>query len=178
MFDPKPRVHSPPIKGNLYSFTVGGGLIEHDNPGLLHNGFAWNPNGSEFLLAHSREGRIDACEFNIEQGELGRDTYLCRSTERSWSFGRWRFRRRGFYWSAIHRGMPTQICSGRTIGSDRHNDGLLRPRLVRTLRYERNARQARLPQRGRYFSGARGRAGSCSSFSKVAISEPCYSITR
>ena len=71
MFDPKPRVHSPPIKGNLYSFTVGGGLIEHDNPGLLHNGFAWNPNGSEFLLAHSREGRIDACEFNIEQGELG-----------------------------------------------------------------------------------------------------------
>jgi hypothetical protein len=61
--------------GGIFGLRAGGcdtGLIAHDNLSLLHNGFAWNRNGSEFLLAHSHEHRIYAFEFDVERGELGR----------------------------------------------------------------------------------------------------------
>ena len=104
MFDPQPQVHSAPIKGGLYSYTTGAGLVAHDNPSLLHNGFAWNRNGSEFLLAHSREGRIYACEFNVERGELGRKRIFAEIPKDLGVPDGGAFDEQGFYWSAIHRG--------------------------------------------------------------------------
>lgn len=67
MFDPNPHAGSAPIKGHLYCFTTGGGLVQQGDRSLLHNGFAWSPDGSEFFLAHSREGRIYACTFDVER---------------------------------------------------------------------------------------------------------------
>jgi sugar lactone lactonase YvrE len=104
MFDPKPQAHCAPIKGNLFSFTTGSGLVAHDNLSLLHNGFAWNRKGSQFLLAHSREGRIYSCEFDIERGELGRNRVFAEVSKDLGVPDGGAFDEQGFYWSAIHRG--------------------------------------------------------------------------
>jgi sugar lactone lactonase YvrE len=72
MFDPIPDARSTPVKGHLYCLTSVRGLVEKRDRSLLYNGFAWTRDGSEFFLAHSREGRIYACEFDVERGESGR----------------------------------------------------------------------------------------------------------
>jgi sugar lactone lactonase YvrE len=104
MFDPKPQARCVPIKGNLFSFTCGAGLVAHDNKSLLHNGFAWNREGSEFLLAHSWEGRIYACEFDIERGELGGKRVFAEVSKDLGVPDGGAFDEQGFYWSAIHGG--------------------------------------------------------------------------
>lgn len=104
MFDPKPNAPSPPSKGNLYSFTSEGGLVEQDDRSLLHNGFAWNREGTEFVFAHSREGRIYACQFNAELGELGPRRILAEIPKELGVPDGGAFDAQGYYWSAIHRG--------------------------------------------------------------------------
>ena len=93
-----------PISGNLYSFARDAGLVAHDNLSLLHNGFAWNRNGSEFLLAHSRDRRIYAFEFNVERGELGRKRVFAEIPKDLGVPDGGAFDEQGFYWSAIHGG--------------------------------------------------------------------------
>jgi sugar lactone lactonase YvrE len=104
MFDPKSEAHSRPISGNLYSFTSEAGLVTHDELSLLHNGFAWNRNGSEFLLAHSREHRIYAFDFNAERGELGGKRVFAEISKDLGAPDGGAFDEHGFYWSAIHGG--------------------------------------------------------------------------
>jgi sugar lactone lactonase YvrE len=104
MFDPKAQAHSPPIRENLYSFRSDTGLIAHDNLSLLHNGFAWNRNGSEFLLAHSHEHRIYAFEFDVERGQLGRKRVFAEISKDLGVPDGGAFDEHGFYWSAIHGG--------------------------------------------------------------------------
>jgi sugar lactone lactonase YvrE len=150
MFDPKAPAHSPPTRGKLYSFTSDAGLIAHDNLSLLHNGFAWDRNGREFLLAHSREGRIYAFEFNVERGELGRNRIFAEIPKALGVPDGGAFRRaRLLLERNTWRRVPPQIRAGRAIGSGRRtsgpesdHDGLWRTGLARSLRYQRNTRQA------------------------------------
>lgn len=72
MFDPEPESDIKPVGDHLYSFTLAGGLVRHEDVALLHNGFAWNRDGSEIFFAHSREGRIYASEFDLVRGSFGR----------------------------------------------------------------------------------------------------------
>ncbi len=104
MFDPQAHAHSPPVSGNLYSFASDAGLVAHENLSLLHNGFAWDRNGGEFLLAHSRDHRIYAYEFNVERGELGRKRVFAEIPNDLGAPDGGAFDEQGFYWSAIHGG--------------------------------------------------------------------------
>jgi sugar lactone lactonase YvrE len=104
MFDPNPHARSAPIKGHLYCFTTDGGLVQQGDRSLLHNGFAWTPDGSEFFFAHSREGRIYACAFDVERGELGRKRIFAEIPHELGIPDGGAFDEEGCYWSAIHHG--------------------------------------------------------------------------
>ncbi len=104
MFDPKPGVRSDPVPDYLYSFTLDGGLVRHDDCGVLFNGFAWRPGHSEFFTAHSREGRIYACEFDLDRGEIGEKRVFAEVPYQLGIPDGGAFDDEGFYWSAIHRG--------------------------------------------------------------------------
>lgn len=101
MFDP--QIDADPSEQNLYSFTLGGGLVKHDVLALLHNGFAWSEE-AEFLFAHSRKGRIYACAFDLVRGELGRKRLFAEVPQRDGIPDGGAFDEQGYYWSAIHRG--------------------------------------------------------------------------
>lgn len=104
MFDPNPDTDFAPSKEHLYSFTTGGGLVEHNNLSLLHNGFAWSRDGTEFFLAHSREGRIYACQLDLAQGKLGGKRAFAEIPKELGIPDGGAFDEEGCYWSAIHRG--------------------------------------------------------------------------
>lgn len=104
MFDPNPHARSAPTKGNLYSFTTNGGLLKQDDRSLLHNGFAWTPDGKELFLAHSREGRIYSFAFDVERGALGRKRIFAEIPNALGIPDGGAFDEHGCYWSAIHRG--------------------------------------------------------------------------
>ncbi len=104
MFDPNPDACSTPTKGNLYSFTESDGLLEQDDRSLLHNGFAWTPDGKELFLAHSREGRIYAFAFDAENGQLGHKRVFAEIPHELGIPDGGAFDEHGRYWSAIHRG--------------------------------------------------------------------------
>jgi sugar lactone lactonase YvrE len=104
MFDPPPGAPARPTKGGLYSFTRDAGLREEDDSSLLHNGFAWAPDGREFFLAHSREGRIYAYEFDLERGAIGARRVFAEVPKVLGIPDGGAFDADGCYWSAIHRG--------------------------------------------------------------------------
>jgi sugar lactone lactonase YvrE len=104
MFDPEPGVRSEPIKGDLYSFTIAGGLMRQNNFALLHNGFAWSSDSSEFFIAHSYEQRIYACKFDVERGEIGRKRVFAEIPKELGIPDGGALDADGFYWSAIHGG--------------------------------------------------------------------------
>ena len=104
MFDPVPGVRADPKADHLYSFTFAGGLVQHDDRSLLHNGFAWSAGGSEFFLAHSREGRIYACEFDPSRGELGERRVFAEVPGELGVPDGAAFDEEGYYWIAIHGG--------------------------------------------------------------------------
>jgi sugar lactone lactonase YvrE len=107
MFDPQGGAASAASKateGYVYSLTLGGDLIEHDEPSLLHNGFAWSPDGERFVFAHSREGRIYACHFDSVKGRMsGRTVFADVPSEIGVPDGG-AIDVEGCYWSAIHGG--------------------------------------------------------------------------
>ena len=151
MFDPQSHANFAPTTGNLYSLTVGAGLVEHDNASLLHNGFAWNLAGSEFLIAQSREGRIYAYEFDIERGELGKRSVFAEVPKDLGVPDGGAFDERGILLECDSwRRVLAPICTGRTTRSGPRiarqksdDDGIRRARLARSLRYKRNTRQGR-----------------------------------
>jgi sugar lactone lactonase YvrE len=104
MFEPLPGVQSDPVPEHLYSFTHAGGLVRHDDLSLLHNGFAWRPDGSEFLVADSHQGAIYACEFDLAQGRTGRRRIFATVPREVGIPDGGAFDEAGGYWSAIHRG--------------------------------------------------------------------------
>jgi sugar lactone lactonase YvrE len=104
MFDPKSGGAASPTGDCLYCFTLAAGLARHDNQSLLHNGFAWSRNGDEFFLAHSREGRIEACEFDVTRGTLGRKRTFTVVPKDAGVPDGGALDQDGFYWSAIHGG--------------------------------------------------------------------------
>ena len=104
MFDPNPNALCAPTKGNLYTFTASGGLIEQNDRSLLHNGFAWTPDGKQLFLAHSREGRIYAFAFDTESGQLGHKRVFTEIPNELGIPDGGAFDEHGCYWSAIHRG--------------------------------------------------------------------------
>jgi sugar lactone lactonase YvrE len=104
MFDPNSDARSAPTKGNLYSFTANGGLLQQDDRSLLHNGFAWTPDGKEFFLAHSRQGRIYTFAFDVERGRLGRKRVFAEIPQALGIPDGGAFDEHGCYWCAIHRG--------------------------------------------------------------------------
>lgn len=104
MFDPEPDASTKPIKQDLYSFTIDGGLVAQSNFALLHNGFAWTRSGSEFFLAHSYEGRIYACEFEAGGGQIGQKRIFAEIPKELGIPDGGAFDEDGFYWSAIHGG--------------------------------------------------------------------------
>jgi sugar lactone lactonase YvrE len=104
MFDPEPGVPSDPSKGALYSFTIEGGLIKQMDSALLHNGFAWNGNGSEFFVAHSYEGKIYRYEFDLDRGQIGTRHVFAEIPRELGIPDGGAFDADGFYWSAIHGG--------------------------------------------------------------------------
>ncbi|MGC1354308.1 MAG: SMP-30/gluconolactonase/LRE family protein [Xanthobacteraceae bacterium] len=104
MFDPNPNARCAPTKANLYTFTASGGLIEQNDRSLLHNGFAWTPDGKQLFLAHSREGRIYAFAFDTESGRLGHKRVFTEIPNELGIPDGGAFDEHGCYWSAIHRG--------------------------------------------------------------------------
>jgi sugar lactone lactonase YvrE/NAD(P)-dependent dehydrogenase (short-subunit alcohol dehydrogenase family) len=104
MFDPQGDASSKPVKGCLYSLTHGGGLVKHEEPSLLHNGFAWSPDGKQFVFAHSREGRIYACNFDLVRGRLRDKKVFAEVAEEIGVPDGGAFDAEGCYWSAIHGG--------------------------------------------------------------------------
>ncbi len=104
MFDPQPGVQSDPVPEHFYSFTSDGGLVRHDGESLLYNGFAWKPGGQEFFMAHSREGRIYSCEFDVERGKVGEKRVFAEVPDDLGVPDGGAFDEEGFYWSAIHGG--------------------------------------------------------------------------
>ena len=104
MFDPNPHARFAPTHGNLYCFTANGGMTEQAERSLLHNGFAWTPDGTEFFLSHSREGRIYAFAFDAQSGQLGRRRVFAEIPKALGIPDGGAFDELGCYWSAIHRG--------------------------------------------------------------------------
>lgn len=104
MFDPDPPAKATPVKAELYCFTPDGGLLAQQNPSELHNGFAWSADGSEFFLAHSREGRIYACAFDAERGVIAGKRVFAEVPKALGIPDGGAFDEAGCYWSAIHRG--------------------------------------------------------------------------
>jgi sugar lactone lactonase YvrE len=78
--------------------------VRHDDIGTLYNGFAWRADGSEFFVAHSREGTIYACEFDLVQGRIGRRRIFATVPGELGIPDGGAFDEEGSYWSAIHRG--------------------------------------------------------------------------
>ncbi len=78
--------------------------MRHDDIGTLYNGFAWRADGSEFFVAHSREGTIYACEFDLVQGRIGRRRIFATVPGELGIPDGGAFDEEGSYWSAIHRG--------------------------------------------------------------------------
>ena len=58
--------------------------VQHDDRSLLHNGFAWSAGGSEFFLAHSREGRNLRLRVRSLARRAGREKGLRGSARRAW----------------------------------------------------------------------------------------------
>lgn len=104
MFDPLPGVRADATSELLYSFTFADGLVQHDEPSRLHNGFAWSRDNRHFFLAHSREGRIYKFDFDIDDGRLGAKHCFADVPHDIGIPDGGAFDELGYYWSAIHRG--------------------------------------------------------------------------
>ncbi len=104
MFDPLPDVDAAATPADLYSFTFADGLVRHDEPSLLHNGFAWSRDNQHFFLAHSREGRIYKADIDIAAGRLGARRVFAEVPDDVGVPDGAAFDELGYYWSAIHGG--------------------------------------------------------------------------
>jgi sugar lactone lactonase YvrE len=69
MFDPLKRSASGQ-PGRLHSFTLDGGLRSEPDAAELHNGMAWNADGTTFFLSHSYAREILAFDYDMEGGRL------------------------------------------------------------------------------------------------------------
>lgn len=80
MFDPVAG-HPEPGAGQMHSFTLADGLRAEDDWAELHNGFAFNADGSRFFVSHSRENRIYsyACTPDPATGARLHDRHLFAS---------------------------------------------------------------------------------------------------
>ena len=104
MFEPEHDIQAEPQPGAIYSFTHSTGLSAHSDYALTPNGFAWSLDARTVYMAHSREGRIEAVEFDPELGTLGtRRTFATIEHDLGVPDGG-AVDAGGFYWSAIHGG--------------------------------------------------------------------------
>jgi sugar lactone lactonase YvrE len=104
MFEPEPSAKAEPQKGAIYSFTCSTGLIAHSDYALTPNGFAWSLDARTLYLAHSKDGRIEAVEYDLALGRLGASRTFCEIDERVGVPDGRAVDAQGFYWSAIHGG--------------------------------------------------------------------------
>lgn len=104
MSDPAPGVKAEPEAGYLYSFSGVDGLVRHDLVALTANGFAWSPDASTFYMAHTKEGRVDAFEFDPDYGRLwARRTLVSVPRNLGVPDGA-AVDVDGLYWSVLHHG--------------------------------------------------------------------------
>jgi sugar lactone lactonase YvrE len=104
MFEPEPDVDAAPQPGTICSFTSSTGLIAHSDYAFTPNGFAWSLDARAVYIAHSKERRIEAVEFDPEVGTLSRrHTFATIEHDLGVPDGG-AVDAEGFYWSAIHGG--------------------------------------------------------------------------
>ena len=103
MFDPLEG--SPPEQpGRLHSFTLSGGLRGEPDAAELHNGMAWNAEGTTFFLSHSNSGEIIAFDYDVAGGLLSnRRVFATISKELGIPDGA-AIDSDGGYWCALHGG--------------------------------------------------------------------------
>lgn len=80
MFDPLNRNHAPQAS-SLHNFTLGDGLRSQPDVAELHNGMAWNGDGSRFYLSHSNQGEVFA--YSFDPADLVRVRYSHRFRKHS-----------------------------------------------------------------------------------------------
>ena len=102
MFDPLQPEIGVPIAASLHSFTWEGGLRAEPDAAELHNGMAWNANGTRFFLSHSQTGAIWSFEFEPSSGMLhDRRTFATLSKADGLPDGA-AIDTEGGYWCALH----------------------------------------------------------------------------
>ena len=103
MFDPI-EPESARGLGYLHSFTLDGGLRRENDRAELHNGMAISRDGTQFFLAHSKEGKIFVFDFDATSGTLGaREEFAQISSSVGIPDGA-AMDADGCYWCAIHGG--------------------------------------------------------------------------
>jgi sugar lactone lactonase YvrE len=103
MFDPLEG--SPPEQpGRLHSFTLRGGLRGEPDAAELHNGMAWNAEGTTFYLSHSNSREIIAFDYDVSGGLLSnRRVFATIPKELGIPDGA-AVDSEGGYWCALHGG--------------------------------------------------------------------------
>jgi sugar lactone lactonase YvrE len=104
MFEPESGVQAEPQKGAICSFTCSAGLITHSDYALTPNGFAWSLDARTLYVAHTKDGRIEAVEFDLARGRLGASRTFCEIDKQLGVPDGGAVDAHGFYWSAIHGG--------------------------------------------------------------------------
>jgi sugar lactone lactonase YvrE len=104
MFEPEPHVQAEPRPGAIHSFTPSTGLIAHSDYAFTPNGFAWSLDARIVYMAHSKEARIEAVEFDPELGALSRRRTFATIEHDLGVPDGGAVDAEGFYWSAIHGG--------------------------------------------------------------------------
>ena len=102
MFDPLSGTPEPQ-QGSLYSFTLADGLREEPDRAELHNGMAWNEDGTGFYLAHSRTNNIYRYDFSAHTGLGERHMFAVLQDGDALPDGA-AMDSDGGYWCALHGG--------------------------------------------------------------------------
>ncbi len=101
MTDPLDGVETH-IKGQLYSFTIRGGLIPHPDSAFIANGMAWNADETSFYLAHSAERTVYRYAYDLQNGELGEKSIFIHFVDSPGVPDGAAIDAEGGYWCAMH----------------------------------------------------------------------------
>jgi len=103
MFDPLEG--SPPQQpGRLHSFTLRGGLRGEPDAAELHNGMAWNAEGTTFYLSHSNSREIIVFDYDVDGGLLSNRRVFATIPQELGIPDGAAIDSEGGYWCALHGG--------------------------------------------------------------------------
>ena len=103
MFDP---LEGSPSEqpGRLHSFTLRGGLRGEPDAAELHNGMAWNAEGTTFYLSHSNSREIIAFDYDVSGGLLSNRRVFATTPKELGIPDGAAIDSEGGYWCALHGG--------------------------------------------------------------------------